>query len=237
MALTQGIVINRNTQNTEKFSMDLLTVNTLDEVMRLQDFVYQGLDNKEVLARDTQNFIEKSLSDGGFIIGVFNDAQQLISYRFIGLPDADDNMGIDLRLPNEQLHRVAHLETTVVHPHYRGNGLQSKTLQVAYPLLKDAHIRHLICTVSPYNLFSLMNIMKNGLKIKVLAKKYGQLDDNSDGLWRFILHRDLEATTLKSIIQGVNVKFDKFDIQKSLLDKGFIGDALSVDGKMLSYVK
>jgi hypothetical protein len=238
MIMTTGVVKNRQTHKDEAYMISMLKKTDLNQVMSLQELVYNNLPNKDVLATDTMDFIEGCIQDDGFIIGVHNSKNQLISYRMISLPNnRNDNMGIDLKLPQKELSQVAHLETTVVHPNYRGNGLQSKSLQLALPLLESKQIKHVICTVSPFNLFSLTNIMKNGLKIKVLTRKYGQAEDNSDGLWRFILHRDMEALTLAENLKGIRVGLEEFSIQKILLDKGFIGDALSADGRILSYVK
>lgn len=238
MIMTNGILRNRQTLKEEEYAISMLKEKDLSQVISLQELVYRSLPNKDVLATDTLDFIEGCIQDDGFIIGVHNSKEQLISYRMVSLPKKrKDNMGIDLKLPHNELSRVAHLETTVVHPDYRGNGLQSKSLQLAFPLLEAKRIKHVICTVSPFNLFSLTNIMKNGLKIKVLTRKYGQAEDNSDGLWRFILHIDLQTHTLVENIKGLYVGLEEFNIQKILLDKGFIGDALSTDGKILSYVK
>lgn len=238
MIMTQGTLINKRNNREEAYSMSMLKTSELDQVMHLQDAVYNALPNKQVLAKDTQQFIETCLHDDGFVIGVHNEANQLISYRFIALPkNRDDNMGLDIKLPSAELTKVAHLETTIVHPDYRGNGLQSKTLKIAFPMLHSQHIKHVICTVSPFNFFSLANIMKNGLKIKVLTKKYGSLEDNSDGLWRFILHKDIEVVSHLPHLNDVKVKLESFKEQTLLLKKGFIGDAITADGKFLSYVK
>lgn len=238
MIMKNGILRNRQTLKEESYSISMLQQSDLNQVMSLQDLVYQHLPNKDVLATDTLDFIEGCIHDDGFVIGIHNAWNQLISYRMVSFPNRrKDNMGIDLNLPQNELSSVAHLETTVVHPDYRGNGLQSKSLQLALPLLEEKNIKHVICTVSPFNLFSLTNIMKNGLKIKVLTRKYGQAEDNSDGLWRFILHKDLKPQRLIENIKGLYVGLEEFNIQKILLDKGFIGDALSTDGRILSYVK
>jgi len=238
MKFSNGTIVNRNTHHTESFSMSLLSIKDIDRVMALQEAVYAALPNKDVLAIDSQQFVEDSLRNDGFVIGVHNHKDRLVAYRFIALPKSQpDNMGLDIHLPKSDLHRVAHLETTLVHPDYRGNGLQSKTLQQAFPLLREKKIKHLICTVSPFNFFSLSNIMKNGLKIKVLTRKYGKLDDHSDGLWRFILHRDLEARPLIERAKRIHVNLDAFKIQEILLANGFVGDSLSHDGLTLSFVK
>src|SRR5690606_3348903 len=112
------------------------------------------------------------IKNGGKIIGVLNSKDRLIAYRYISIPGIrNHNLGLDIGIPHEQLKKVIHLETTVVDPIYRGNGLQDLTLQIASKLVRKEGYRHLLCTVSPYNFYSLYNVMKNGLKIKALKKK------------------------------------------------------------------
>ncbi len=86
---------------------------------------------------------------------------------------------------------MAHLETTVVHPDYRGNSLQSLTLQQAIPMVQDLGYKPPAMHSIPQNIYSLYNIMKNGLRVKA-EEKIRQSEDGSDGLWRFILHRNLK---------------------------------------------
>lgn len=239
MLLTNnGQMVNKALGKKEEFSMHLIGEDSIDEMICLQQNIYDGLPNKDVLAIDQPEEIIKAIKSGGFIIGVHNSSHQLIAYRYIAIPQIEkNNMGYDLHLPYNEMTKVAHLETTIVHPDYRGNGIQSKTLQSAFPILKEKGIQHVICTVSPFNLFSLMNIMKNGLKIKVLAKKYGHSLDGSDGLWRFILHKNLyeQDTTVYNAL--IRVGLDCFNTQMSLLERGFVGNYLSLDGKTLAYVK
>lgn len=238
LLINNGQMVNKTIGKTEEFNMQLLGEESIDEMIFLQQSVYDGLPNKDVLAVDQPEEILAGLKSGGFIIGIYNSMQQLIAYRYVAIPQNEKhNMGHDLHLPYREMHEVAHLETTIVHPDYRGNGIQSKTLQAAFPILKDKGMKHVICTVSPFNFFSLMNIMKNGLKIKVLTKKYGHNLDGSDGLWRFILHRNLHEQDSSAYKSLISVGLDRFNVQMSLLEKGFVGNYLSSDGKTLAYVR
>ena len=133
--------------------------------------------------------------------------------------------------------KVAHLETTVVHPEYRGNSLQSLTLQQAIPMVKDLGYSHLLCTVSPQNIYSLYNIIKNGLRIKALKKKYGSEKDGKDGLWRFILHRNLEPRAVRKVSQNFGIPIGDLERQSKLIDEGFVGLWLYKESKTLNYVR
>jgi len=177
LTLKTGI-INKHVGNSieqEGYEMRLIKERELEEVVALQGLVYSKLPNKQVLYIDSYDEMMTDMKLGAKIIGVFNQSQELIAYRYVGFPGYDNkNLGNDIKLPQKELNKVAHLETTVVHPDYRGNGLQSLTLQEMIPVIQELGYKHLLCTVSPQNYFSLLNIMKNGLKIK--AQKVEQMD-------------------------------------------------------------
>ncbi len=236
MILNQGYLIKRhsNTRQVEPYYMRLLKENELKDVMKLQQSVYDALPNKEVLYMDSELGMYEDLKAGAMILGVYNSKDQLISYRYISFPKkVEHNLGNDILLPENQLEYVVHLETTVVSPDYRGNRLQSLTLSKAIDLIKPMGMNHLLCTVSPYNLFSLYNIMSAGLNIKSLKRKYG--DKGDQGIWRFILHKDLrpEATTFSEDYHLL--KLDRIAEQKKLIEMGYIGYNLIKESQMIQY--
>lgn len=236
MILNQGFILKRKSdqRQVEPFEMRLVNAKELNKVVDLQHHVYEGLPNKEVLYMDTKSEMLEDLYNGAMIIGVFNNQNQLISYRYVSFPGyAQRNLGRDIGLNMQELLKVVHLETTLVHPDYRGNRLQSLTLKKAVDLIEDMNMRHLICTVSPYNLFSLHNIMSAGLNIKALKKKYGTAD--TDGLWRFILHKDLKQEQSVDLNDVVLLKMDHLKAQRKLIDSGYIGYHLSRENQMIQY--
>lgn len=238
--LKTGYITKHNNERSEQdeYVMRLLTSKELGAVVSLQQYVYDQLPNKQVLYMDTYGEMLDDMKKGAQIIGVYNNAKELIAYRYVGFPGkSDKNLGIDVKLPAYELHRVAHLETTVVRPDYRGNSLQSLTLQQAILLVKALGYRHLLCTVSPQNFYSLFNIMKNGLKVKALKKKYGSDPSGKDGLWRFILHRDLEPKAVFKPNHFINTKLNNIEEQLKLINEGFVGFWLDKDNKELNYIQ
>jgi GNAT superfamily N-acetyltransferase len=177
------------------------------------------------------------MQNGAKILGVFNREKEMIAYRYIGFPGAaEKNLGKDIKLPEEELTRVAHLEATVVRPDYRGNSLQSITLQQAIPFIREEGYNHVLCTVSPQNVYSLFNIIKNGLRIKALKKKYGTDKDGKDGMWRFILHRNLNPVAVMRANRLLSIPLNDLEQQKKMIDKGFVGLWLFKESKLLNYV-
>lgn len=237
--LRTGQLIKRTEDRTEKdeFTMRLVGTDELREVVTLEKMVYEKLPNKQVLCTDTYEEMYEDMKTGAKILGVFNGKGELIAYRYVGFPGCTDrNLGNDIHMAKGDLNKVVHLETTVVHPDYRGNELQSLTLQQIIPVVKDLGYRHLLCTVSPQNIFSLFNIMKNGLKIKALKKKYGKAPDGSDGLLRFILHKDLEPNGILKANKLFKIDVNNLEEQEKFINNGFIGYWLFKESKELNYV-
>lgn len=240
MVLKTGQLIKHNGEKVEQdeYVMRIITTGELKAAVELQKYVYEQLPNKQVLYMDSYEEMLEDMKDGAKIIGVFNKAGEIIAYRYIGFPGCSEkNLGYDINLTSRELSKVAHLETTVVHPDYRGNSLQSLTLQQALPMVREFGYNHVLCTVSPQNVYSLFNIIKNGLKIKALKKKYGTDKDGKDGMWRFILHRNLEPVTARKTSQLLSISLGDLEHQKKVINEGFVGLWLFKESKMLSYVR
>ena len=237
--MTSGI-LNKRTKDLsipEKYSMRFISIEELSGVVALENYVFDNLPNKNVLFKDSFDEMHEDMAAGAKILGVFNEAGDLIAYRYISFPGISrKNLAYDISLPKSQMDKVVHLETTVVHPDYRGNALQSITLQHAASMVGNMGYRHLLCTVSPQNLFSLYNIMKNGLKIKALRKKYHS-SENPEGLWRFILHRDMAIARYEKPIDSYILKLEDLDEQKNLIDRGYIGFNIFRENRLLNYAK
>ncbi|MFZ5351888.1 MAG: hypothetical protein ACOZCL_04075 [Bacillota bacterium] len=227
-----------NSKVAEDYIIRLTEDRELNAVIELQNTVYEQLPNKQVLYRDSYAEMREDLESGAKIIGVYNQQNDLIAYRYFSFPGKNEkNLGYDINMPEDELESVVHLETTVVHPLYRGNDLQSITLQHAVSFVRPMGFKHLLCTVSPQNFYSLYNIMKNGLKIKSLKKKYGVEADQKDGLWRFILHRNLETVYEKNPLDILSLKLNELERQRTLIDDGYIGFSIIKESRMLNYAK
>jgi GNAT superfamily N-acetyltransferase len=187
---------------------------------------------------DSYQEMQEDMNNGAKLIGVFNKSGELIAYRYIAFPgESDRNLGNDINLTRRELINVAHLETTVVHPAYRGNSLQSLTLQEAIPILRNCGCEHLLCTVSPQNPYSLYNVMKNGLRIRALKKKYGSDKTGKDGIWRFILHRSLVQEEVRKVNLIYSIPLMNLERQRELIKKGYIGLQMLRENQLLNYVR
>ena len=86
-------------------------------------------------------------------------------------------------MPQSQWQHWANADSAVVHPDWRGNGLQRAMLEAALPLLPP-NITHLGATVSPDNSYSLCNAQASGFVIRCRREMYGGYD-------RYLLEKQL----------------------------------------------
>ena len=87
----------------------------------------------------------------------------------------NENLGYDIGLSDPELSLVAHMDTIVVHPLYRGQGLQQKLTALAEQDLCSQGFRYFMCTVHPDNKYSKGNMEKQNYKVVKEALKYGGL--------------------------------------------------------------
>ncbi|MDY0236167.1 MAG: hypothetical protein RBR71_09075 [Gudongella sp.] len=222
----------------ENYVAKLISYDYLDEMVALIQRVYDALPIKEVLMVDSYEDMKLDMDNGAKVMGIFGEKNQMIAYRYVSFPGMEKrNLGYDVGIDESELESMCQLETTVVDPPYRGNNLQSMTLGLMIPIVRAEGYKHLACTISPYNYYSVNNIMKHNLKIKVLKKKYGTLPDNSDGMWRYILHTDITEKIKKPDDNKITVAMPEIEKQLDLLKNGYIGYSLNHKDQSLNYVK
>lgn len=93
------------------------------------------------------------------------------------------NYAAFLGVPREEWPHWANADSAVVHPDWRGNGLQKAMLEAALALLPP-QITHLGATVSPANPYSLRNALASGFTIHHRQEMYGGFD-------RYLLEKQL----------------------------------------------
>ena len=140
---------------------------------------------KEWFYTDTPEDVRAMMADGSMELWVAEDDTGRLAGGFnILIPGLQAyNYGYDLDLSREDLLRVIHMDTAVVHPDFRGHKLQHRLMAA---IEEDLFARFpdciLLTTVHPENLYSLCNVRGLGYTpVKRLAK-YGSE--------RFILRKD-----------------------------------------------
>lgn len=198
------------------YDLMLLDESYLIKLMNLQEIIVQNLSDPELFHADSIHFIRDHIHKRGRIIGVISE-KRLIAYRIVAFPGNDhDNLGIDLKLPKAEFTKVAHLDSFVVHPDYRGNLLQFKTLSPTVRIIRDLNCDHLCATVSPKNYPGVSNLLKGGLVIKELKEKYG-------GKLRYILYQNLKQSINRDIEHKIAVINTDREEQEKALMQGYYG--------------
>ena len=143
-------------------------------VFALQNEVRAAMPHPEQFVPDTQENITAYLAHD-LCLGVF-DGERLGAYfilRYCG--QSGHNYAAFLGIPQAEWDHWANADSAVVHPDWRGNGLQRKLLEAALPLLRP-DIVGIGATVSPENQYSLNNALACGFTIAARREMYGGYD-------------------------------------------------------------
>ena len=200
------------------YSLKFLDCSYLEEVIKLQEIIAMNLPDKEIFRLTTVREFREILRRRESVIGIHSNGS-LIAYNIVSIPGKDDdNFGADIGISSEDLCKVAHLKAVVVHPEFRGFGLQRKMAAIHVKVLRDAGYEHVCSTVSPKNCISIKNHLASGFVIRGLKVKYG-------GWLRYIMYKNICRVSHlnKSVAEVESVGLSDLERQKELLDRGFVG--------------
>jgi len=145
---------------------------------------WKRMDNKEWLYLDSPEEVREMLEDGTMELWVAMDEDRIAAAFDILIPGLNSfNYGYDLEFERQQLLQVVNMDTIVVHPDYRGLGLQRTLMLEAEKWAFAQGYQILMCTVHPDNSFSLNNMLKLGYRIEKKLPKYGSV--------RYVLRKDI----------------------------------------------
>lgn len=163
----------------------VLDLTYIDEIIKLQDVIMDGLEDKQLYAPTEKSEFIKYIKNGAKVIGYIDEANDLIAMAvYIKKGYEKGNYGYDLDLKDDELNNVAQVESTVVRSDYRGNGLQRTLCKKIEELAKEEDVKVLASTASPYNKYSVNTFTSLGYEIKKDKFKYG-------GLRRYVLAKEL----------------------------------------------
>lgn len=209
-------------QNNGSFHVTLLSLEHSEQILSLQNVVVEALEDKSRLQPLSLEEFQYILEGNGMMIGAFIE-NELIAFRALLVPPIDDeHLGLDIGLPERELHRVIYQEISNVHPNCRGNGMQKILATVIMDELQkeDGKYDYVCCTVAPFNIPSLKDKFAQGMEITALKEKYG-------GSMRYVFVKELRETEEKQqdVIQVVAM--NDFDKQRALLESGYHGYEMS----------
>ena len=143
----------------------------------------EALENKTLYVCDDLEYVKMHVTSAqndadanGFGVVACDESEKIVGIFIIRYPKkADDNLGKDIELSDEEQLHVAHMESAAVLPEYRGNHLQEKMLTYAEDFIDKKQYRYLMATVSPDNPASYLTFEKCGYQLIKTKEKYGGL--------------------------------------------------------------
>lgn len=192
-----------------------LNSNDIDEILQLQDSVYDFLEQKEVLQKLTREEFETCLEQG-YVTGIFYE-DALIALRMMYIPSLNEqeHLADDVGVERE---RSIYSEISLVSPDHRGQKLQMKMGKHLIEQVRESgDFDHIFSTVMPTNLASLKDKFTLGFKIIRTRLKYG-------GKRRHILYLPLNEE-INVAGESLDIKFDNYDWMMNA-GQDYIGDAL-----------
>ena len=168
------IILKNKNGKTEKGFFRDLKIDDIDNILLLQEEIFNGLSDKELYADSGKESFIKCIKETGRIIGCFNSNEELIAmgvYEAFGFED--ENYGYDLNIRGDELLKVCQIESTVVKLQYRGNGLQNIICDMLEEQGRKENMKIVGATVSPKNPYSLNTFLKRGFTIEDEKIKYG----------------------------------------------------------------
>ena len=191
----------------------------IPQIMQIIEEACQKIENPDWYSVDDQAFMEAHIERNGFILKAVASGEEsmdeiagFLVVRFPG--NAADNLGKYLALPEEEMERVAHMESAAVRSAYRGLGLQNQLMQYAEKMLEGTPYIHLLGTAHPDNCYSVRNFERLGYAVIAEDRKYG-------GLLRHVFYKKREIPVRALVFDLDGLLFDSERIvQRSWEDVG-----------------
>lgn len=195
-------------------SMSVLTPEDTDEVIRLHDEVSHGL-SKEVFAAKSHDEIMRLLSPEGLAVGIKHKGS-VISTRAVIIGKQWVKESLDpLGVPTYESESAAFTGYCVVAKEFRGNNVQFLSQYYAENLISQ-HFKSIYTTVSPYNVFSLENVLNCNYRIVGIVNVYG-------GLLRYVLKKAFMPKFPLWTHWHLKLPIRDIDAQREALAKGYRG--------------
>lgn len=207
----------------------ILTLCDVEEILALQQEVIKTLERPETFHPDTREETEIFLT-GAFGVGIYNK-DKMIAYQIMHKPSYSNSL---LRHLPEYVPKnlgVIHSETNVVHPDYRGKGLQKRLKETSLQIIKKHNYADIVCnTIHPLNYPSLKNSLRMGFMIVRIKEFYG-------GKPRCVLVKPINDSLLITYHKDVmEVPLNKYTEISRILETGYIGHTFYQESVLLSRI-
>lgn len=201
--------------NGEVYQLKTLSFANKSEILSLQVDTIASIDMPDSLQPLSDDEVDVILSGKGLVVGVYSN-EALVAFRVLLEPPLDDeHLGLDIGLKNQQLSECIYQEISIVHPHFRGMGLQQLMGQLLMKEVKEKNYGFVLATVAPFNIPSLKDKFSHGLEIAALKFKYG-------GMLRYIFVKDLKLDSEFGKREQL-IPMENIEKQQAVLDSGWRG--------------
>lgn len=225
MALFQGLnhkSVYNNLQALKEASLSSSTLREPDipHMVDLQNTVLENLPShkKHFIAKRTKADFLRFMQSGGQIIGL-KDGDELVAYSIVEFPKSIETCGFDTSIQIEKIEDTAFLKSTLVHPDFRGLGLQKTLIDARLEQAALANKTWAICEVDIQNAASIKNLLGKGFTIRDSGIS------PVDGMPAVYMYKNLKeampANLNNNALQLVPV--EAWEKHKALLNNGHIG--------------
>lgn len=165
-------------------------------LISIMEKVTAGLINREWFMDDDADYIRSHIGhvpvageDCGFVLKAVTriDGKEVVAGFFmVDFPGTGErNLGHHIGLKEAGLAGVAHMDSVVILPQFRGHKLQFRLIEAAEDVLqRETDYTIWMATVHPDNKYSLNNVLAHGYEVVAEAIKYG-------GYRRYVLKKEL----------------------------------------------
>lgn len=166
---------------TAGFKISRAGYEDIGDILEIEKLAFEKLADKSWYVTDDITFMERHIEKEGFILKAAWEGRTaaFLAVRFPRtaedslFPYARDRYGI----PQTERCLCAHMESVAVHPDFYGCRLLDKLLQAAVEeAAAHYHMKYMMATVHPENLFSRRGFESNGFTPIAEAVKYGGLN-------------------------------------------------------------
>lgn len=143
-----------------------LTEENFNDIIDLYNVVTNNMDNKNWLKiRDIES-LQKTIDDGGFIIGCYVGSE-LIACALCDSPNINSiDLLAGLDIDTVDIKNTYISGFVMVHPNYRGNSLQLTLLDLRIDIAKNKGKKYIVTVAAVDNVYSLKNIESFGFELK-----------------------------------------------------------------------
>ncbi|HYG86131.1 MAG TPA: GNAT family N-acetyltransferase [Azospirillum sp.] len=198
-----------------------------DDLPALEEFrayIFGQLPDIDAYFPETPEFAGLHLGERGVTLGLEAEGR-LVGCAVLGLPCPGMPAFVeDLPPPRPELRSTAHLASCMVHPDFRGNGLQALLVSMRALYALGAGRPHLFARVALSNPVSLANLLDAGFVVQRVLVMHG-------GRLRYLLHRDMGGAPPVWAPGSERIfAVSDLDGQQRALDAGWVGTAVDLGG-------